>query len=98
MGCGASKAKIAICTGAVSNPKDGAVGVLSMTVPADWEAGYLLKLHHDVHGLLVKFRTVINGRPSIRHFEVEVPDWVSPGERVKITLQGRSQPPVIERA
>ena len=90
MGCAPSTAKVAVCTGEVTNPHDGAVGVVTATVPGTIDNSKKpdsLKLHHDVHGLLVKNRTTIKGRPQVRHYEISAAGF-SAGEKMRVTLSG----------
>ena len=92
MGCAKSKTVDANCTGSVINPKDGCSGVVELTIPEDWTPDFKLKLHHSSHGPLIKLRTTIKGRPDIRPWEVEVPEGIGAGDKIKITLQGESAP------
>ena len=109
MGCAASTAVAAVCTGdgLQLSPGGEALGEITLTVPAAPVVDGLVKLHHDVrhsislsaslllclpgvrmmlsprapcsmalaqvHGVLIKRRTVVNGRPSARPWEVTLP-------------------------
>ena len=86
MGCGASTATVAMCTGEVSNPREAAFGVVVATCPGQLGPGRLVQLHHAVHGQLVRHRSMGGGRQHTHVWEIAVPLGVQPGEQLRITL------------
>lgn len=88
MGCSASQDYVWLtCRGDVSNPKDCALGTVTATMPVMLPDSRLVRLHHIIHEELIKQRTVIKGRPSVFPWEVFVPEGVSPGQLLEITLK-----------
>lgn len=52
MGCFSSKAKVATCTGTVTNPKTEARGVIKITCPKNLPSSRTVKVMHVDHGRL----------------------------------------------
>ena len=100
MGCGASTATVAMCTGEVSNPREAAFGLVVAICPGQLGPGRMVQLHHAVHGPLVKSRSRSANRQSTHVWEVAVPLGVQPGEQLRIALcqEGTNRYARFERA
>ena len=87
MGCGASTAVPAICTGQLelSAAKEALGGPLTVTIPDMPANTTLCTLTHDIHGPLVKRKTVVSGRPSKRMWEVALTG--APGDKITVILK-----------
>ena len=82
MGCEASVPAVCVmCSGAVSNPKDGALGSVVVAVPSfDHQQGTtrIVTLRHASHGILIKQKRI--------PWRVEIPTDLTPGQKLKIVL------------
>ena len=77
MGCGASL-PVVVCSGAVSNPKDGALGSVIAAVPSFDRKKRIVTLQHASHGILIKKKRI--------PWRVDIPTGLMPGQKVKIVL------------
>ena len=81
MGCGASIPVYMMCSGAVSNPKDGALGSVVAAVPSfdrHQTTKRIVTLRHASHGDLFKQKRI--------PWRVDIPTGLTPGQKVKIVL------------
>lgn len=61
MGCFSSKAKVAICTGTVTDFNTEVKGVLKITCPKNLPSSRRVKVEHVEHGLLIGYEILQGG-------------------------------------